>query len=143
MERKRPFFISKPISGLAPGTAYFWRVKSVCSDDPKVVSDWSEKYYFTTGALKFGEKQTISLDLYPNPVSQQFTLKLKYTSVNNQSASINLLNVLGQVIYSSQEEVNGEWRKEITMPVTASSGWYILRVVLNDHVMEKKLLYQK
>jgi hypothetical protein len=53
------------------------------------------------------------------------------------------LNDLGQIIYTSHEVVNGELKKEITMPSSASSGWYIVRVILSDQVMEKKLLYQK
>jgi N-acetylneuraminic acid mutarotase len=134
---------SKPISGLAPNTTYFWRVKSVCSEDPKVVSEWSEKYYFTTAPFKIGEEQSNSLTLYPNPVSQQFTLNIESGSTTNQAVSIYLLNVLGQTVYSSQEIVNGELTKVITMPGTASSGWYVVRVVMSDEVMERKLMYQK
>ncbi|MBK6483772.1 MAG: T9SS type A sorting domain-containing protein [Chitinophagaceae bacterium] len=134
---------SKPISGLTPNTTYFWRVKSVCSEDPKVVSEWSEKYFFTTHPFKIGDVQSNSLTIYPNPVSQQFTLNIESGSTTNQSASIHLLNVLGQTIYSSQEIVNGELTKVITMPGTAASGWYLVRVVMSDQVIENRLLYQK
>jgi hypothetical protein len=134
---------SKPIFNLEPNTTYFWRVKSVCSEDPKVVSEWSEKYYFTTAPFKIGDEHSTSLTLFPNPVSEQFTLNLQTGSTNNQSASIYLLNVLGQTAYSSQEMVNGELTKVITMPGTAASGWYVVRVVMSDQVIENKLLYQK
>ncbi|MBK6483764.1 MAG: fibronectin type III domain-containing protein [Chitinophagaceae bacterium] len=142
---------AKTIYGLLPGTTYFWRVKSVCSDDPKVVSDWSEKNYFTTTPLRLGDQQLTAMEIYPNPVSEKFMLDLRFYSTTNQPASIYIMNTLGQVVYSSVETVgNGELsegllteKKVITMPSTVSSGWYVVRVVMSDQVMEKKLLYQK
>ena len=134
---------NKPISGLLPNTVYKWEVQTFCQIAPSIMSEWSEKQEFTTGSLRLGDEPTLSLELYPNPVSEHFTLDLQLSSSIDQSADIFLLNALGQIIYSSHQVVNGELKKEIAMPSTASSGWYIVRVVSNDQVIEKKLLYQK
>ncbi len=135
---------SKPISGLEPNTTYFWRVKSVCSEDPKVTTDWSEKQYFTTAPLKVANQQATTMELYPNPVTDQFTLNLQLPTLSNQAADIFLLNTLGQVLYSTHAIAgNGTLNQVIAMPATAASGWYVVRVVMSDQVIEKKLLYQK
>ncbi len=99
---------------------------------------------FTTAAFRIREVQSSTLQLYPNPVTETFTLDLQLKATTPSAASIYLLNSLGQIVFSSNEITgNGELRKEIMMPQSASSGWYIVRVVLNDQVIEKKLLYQK
>ena len=135
---------SKPISELTPNTTYFWRVKSVCSEDPKVVSDWSEKQYFTTAPFKVSNLQATTLELYPNPVADQFTLHLQLPSLSNQAADIFLLNTLGQVIYSTHASAgNGALNQVIAMPAAAAAGWYVVKVVMSDQVMERKLLYQQ
>ncbi|MBX7110126.1 MAG: T9SS type A sorting domain-containing protein [Chitinophagales bacterium] len=134
---------TKTVDGLLANTKYVWQVKSVCNVDPKITSEWSAKQFFTTAQLKISNDKSTSLNLYPNPTCENFTLNLQFHSALNQSVSIQLLNVLGQIIYSSQEFVNGELTKVVTMPSSATSGWYIVRVVMSDQVMEKKLLYQK
>ncbi len=134
----------KKIYGVLPDTLYYWEVKSMCDNDPKLISEWSEKQSFNTGTLRIENDQTASMKLYPNPVAESFTLDLQLSSNNNQSATIYLLNSLGQIVFSSNEITgNGALRKEIMMPVTASSGWYVVRVILSDQVIEQKLLYQK
>ncbi len=135
---------SKQISGLIPNTPYLWKVRSICSAVPVFSSKWSTIQSFTTGAFRLSDEQPVSLHLYPNPVAESFTLNLQPGTSTDVSASIYLLNALGQIVHSSTEITgNGELIKEIIMPATVSSGWYVVRVVMNDQVMEKKLLYEK
>ncbi|MBX7110128.1 MAG: T9SS type A sorting domain-containing protein [Chitinophagales bacterium] len=131
------------ISGLIPNTLYLWEVKCICSATPVVSSYWSAKESFTTGTLRIETDPATSMQLYPNPVTESFTLDLQLGTTTDQSATIYLLNTLGQTVHSSKEVVNGELTKVITMPSSATSGWYIVRVVMSDQVFEKKLLYQK
>jgi hypothetical protein len=135
--------ISKPISGLTPNTEYEWEVRTFYQMGQQGMSDWSSIQRFTTGSLRMGDEQSVSFELYPNPVYKNFTLDVQLNSTTDQSADIFLLNSLGQITYISHEVVNGELKREITVPSEASSGWYIVRVVLSDQVIEKKLLYQK
>ncbi len=142
---------TKTVEGLVANTKYVWQIKSVCNADPKITSEWSPKQFFTTTPLRIGEEQVTAMEIYPNPASEKFILDLRLYSTTNQPASIYIMNTLGQVVYSSVETVgNGEMsegllteKKVITMPSTVSSGWYVVRVVMSDQVIEKKLLYQK
>lgn len=116
--------------------------------------DWSRA---TTAPFGFSDKNPVYVALYPNPVVDRFTLHIQLSeagsaaiSASNKSASIFILNDIGQIIYSSQEVMDGELsegfltkKKIITMPSSAASGWYIVRVVLSDQVIARKLLYQK
>lgn len=132
------------IFSLMPNTLYSWHVKSICSTDPLASSDWSEMQYFTTDALKVAGVEATTYTLYPNPVFENFMLHFKQDGNSDQSATIYLLNALGQVVYSVNEiAANGELTKVITMPNTAASGWYVVRVVMSDQVMEQKFLYQQ
>jgi hypothetical protein len=129
------------INGLIANTKYVWQIKGKCGGD--LTSIWSSKQHFTTSVLRNGAEQVKTLSLYPNPVSQSFTLNIQLGTTTNQSVTIHLLNVFGQTVYSSQEIVDGELTKVITMPGTAASGWYVVRVVMSDEVIEQKLMYQK
>lgn len=137
-------FIKQKISGLLPNTLYYWEVNSWCAINPNLFSEWSEKQSFTTGTLKIEPSPTTTMRLYSNPVSENFTLDLQLSSASDQSATIYLLNTIGQVVYSSNNITTyGTLNKVITMPSAATSGWYVVRVVMNDQVLEQKLLYQK
>jgi hypothetical protein len=100
----------KVISGLTPNTSYVWQVKSVCSANPILASGWSDKQSFTTGAIRMGDEQSRSFELYPNPATENFTLYLEllrgsaYRQFNHRSsAAIFMLNALGQIVYTSEE----------------------------------------
>jgi hypothetical protein len=135
---------TKTVEGLLANTKYVWQVKSVCNVDPKITSEWSAKQFFTTAPLRMGDEQVTSMEIYPNPASEKFMLDLRFYSTTNKPASIYIMNTLGQVVYSSVETVgNGELKTFITMPSTVSSGWYVVRVVMSDQVIERKLLYQQ
>lgn len=132
---------SLEINGLDPSTKYVWQVRTKCSGS---VSNWTEKIHFTTAALKTGEQPAMVFNVYPNPIVNDFTVDFKSSNIGDESATIYLLNELGQVVYSSAETTsNGELKKVIAMPATAASGMYLVRVVLPDQVLESKLMYQK
>ncbi len=135
---------SKTVEGMLSNTKYVWQVKSVCNVDPKITSEWSEKQFFTTTPLRMGDERATTIQIYPNPTSEKFILDLRLYSAASQPATIYLLNAFGQVVYSSVVSVgNGELIKTITMPSTSAAGWYLVKVVMSDQVIEQKLLYQK
>lgn len=134
---------SKVISNLKPNTQYSWRVKSVCSLDPKLTSNWSAKQFFTTGTLKMGDEATTALAVYPNPVVETFTLHLQLQSSSVQSATIYLLNTLGQIVYNEKTTVeNGLLLKEIKLN-EHPTGMYLVKVIVNDQVYSASINYQK
>lgn len=113
---------------------------------------------YTPPVVKIKDAIVTDVELFPNPVAERFTLRLHIaedtpsnSSYKTPSTTIYLVNNLGQVVYATEEtSANGELSeglltvsKVITMPTTAASGWYVVRVVMHDQVIEQKLLYQK
>lgn len=67
------------------------------------------------------------MSLYPNPNSGTFFIS---TDLNGQAASLNIISVTGQLVYSEQFEADGFIRKELNPGL--EDGSYLVRVTLND-----------
>ncbi|HUM46285.1 MAG TPA: MopE-related protein [Chitinophagales bacterium] len=146
---------SKIVTGLLPSASYVVQLQSICDTHPNLASVWSAKIKFSTDPLK--EENIASalvvpdlsqMLIYPNPCSGNLKLDLQLregaTATKDYAAVIYLLNGIGQVIYSSTETTqHGELKKVISMPPATASGFYMVRVVVNDEVIQKKLLYEK
>jgi hypothetical protein len=66
------------ITDLTPNTTYAWKVKSVCSLTPLIISEASERVKFTTPSLRLDGAimEDSAIILYPNPVQYELTIKL-------------------------------------------------------------------
>ena len=83
---------------------------------------------------------TIQLDVYPNPTSNDITLE--FNLVKQSNVKINLMNIEGQIIYAQElSEFIGEYKKPINMHENAN-GIYYLQVITNDEVINKKIIKQ-
>jgi hypothetical protein len=67
------------------------------------------------------------LSLYPNPTIGTFFVA---TDLNHQSASLEMISVTGQIVYSEQLEADGFIRKE--MNTHLDNGSYLVRITLAD-----------
>jgi Secretion system C-terminal sorting domain len=87
--------------------------------------------------LKFGSKEQ-SVSVYPNPVKKGEILQL---SLQNITANkIELINAIGQVVYSNDTKQTGSFNLPILYSLM--SGQYVLRVVSKNKVLMKKILLQ-
>jgi len=78
------------------------------------------------------------LNVYPNPSSGIFTLEIS----SSENLSIEIRNVIGQVIFSSEEKnIDGNLKKQIDLS-GQSSGIYFLEVKSDDHQWVEKILIQ-
>ena len=76
--------------------------------------------------------------VYPNPTKDgNFTVNLPYSSKKTQ---ISLYNALGQLVYNSSTEKNGEYVIQLNNAV--ASGIYHLRIVQGNNTLTKKLIIQ-
>jgi hypothetical protein len=130
--------------GLHPSTEYVFKVRTNCSD--AVQSPWSSTESFTTGSLRegvIGDDEDGSLNLYPDPTSGTFTLDLKLSSEVASDAEVQLMNLLGQIIYEKRLlVVNGELQQEIQLD-DAAAGMYLVKVIINDQVFTSQINFQK
>ncbi len=85
---------NKIITGLAPKTKYQWRVKTICSNNPVVSSDYSvTKSFYTLGtgftssfyneADEAAAAKLTGLQIFPNPGNQLVNLQLNAISETN------------------------------------------------------------
>lgn len=80
----------------------------------------------------------LSLNIYPNPTSNNFTLE--YVLEKSENVKINLMNVTGQLIYSEYINASaGINKKEISFLENAN-GIYYLQLVTNENVVTKKII---
>jgi hypothetical protein len=78
--------------------------------------------------------------IYPNPTKGAFTIKGKIES--NEAVNIEVLNTVGQLIYTSQTSpINNILYKEITLP-NASSGIYHVRLRTTNETQTLKLIIE-
>lgn len=82
--------------------------------------------------------------IYPNPTNGNFTIDLKFGEVLIANASLEVMNILGQVIYTKELSVNGyELMTDVTLDHSLDNGMYWVMVVINDKIFSKQLAIQK
>jgi PKD repeat protein len=91
--------------------------------------------------IKTTTEETAQVSIYPNPSAGLFTLNL--TNVATAKAQINITNILGEVIYSTQEQVNnGIMAKQINLESIAN-GAYFMKVSLGSQTYTSKIIINK
>ena len=80
------------VSGLAPGTQYFWQVQSICDASSAPVSPFSSVNSFYT--LANGSKtEHSSVRIYPNPTNGSFTI------IGGLGKTVRIHSEIGQIVF--------------------------------------------
>ena len=81
--------------------------------------------------------------LFPNPANAEFEVYLQLNSDLNAEAQIEVINLLGQVMYNKTSALlKGKLVEAIKMNEVAD-GVYLVRVMVDDQVYCKQIVYQK
>jgi hypothetical protein len=84
------------------------------------------------------------LKVYPNPTGGKFTLEMKLNIDANSYAKIEIMNLIGQKVYSKTVQVSeGELEDEITLNQNLPDGMYLVKVIIKDKVATSRIVYQK
>ena len=95
----------------------------------------------TATGIKTTTQENAQVSIYPNPSAGLFTLSL--TNVAAAKAQINISNIVGEVIYSAQEQVsNGTIAKQIDLESTAN-GAYFMKVSVGSQTYTSKIIINK
>jgi hypothetical protein len=93
--------------------------------------------------IKTNAQVITQVTLYPNPSAGLFTLQLNNISANVSTAQITVTNVLGEVIYSSQEQIsNNSLSKEIDLQ-NAANGAYFMKISIGNKTYTNKTIISK
>jgi hypothetical protein len=84
--------------GLTPQTEYKMKVRAICSNGE--YSSWSDEYVFNTIQQGIEEADlNTNIDIYPIPTDG----KIIFKENNLKAEKIEIINVLGEVIYHSEK----------------------------------------
>jgi len=106
-----------------------------------------EDYKEASDYLLYNENLEIDEDLfisnYPNPFNKSTTIK--FISPESGVAKLDIMNILGEVVYSSSKEVFKDddeyfiWNVEEVLP----DGMYIVKVSIGDAIKTINIVYSK
>ena len=96
----------------------------------------------TTG-MKTGTQGSAQVSIYPNPSAGLFTLQLNNISANVSNAQITVTNILGEVIYSSQEQINNNGLSKNIDLQNVANGAYFMKVSVGGRTYTNKTIISK
>jgi hypothetical protein len=86
---------------------------------------------------------TPALSVFPNPTNGNFTIELKVNNQISDRATIEVINMLGQIVLSQNAELDkGKLQQEINL-ANVASGVYLVQVIANNKVYTKQISLQK
>lgn len=137
---------SLTIKSLLPSTDYEWKVRSKCIGATRTVEgEFTALQHFTTSASRLEQlAETIptSVFLYPNPASDQVVIAVEADENTTKTMSVEIVNMVGQVIYATQPEAfDGSLKKQIDLSGIAN-GLYTTRVTIDGEKFFSQLLIQ-
>jgi len=120
-----------PATDLLSKTNYYWRVRCVTSSDTTSVYD--EFHFKTYYGVGVEENMVGSWSVYPNPTTGSFNLNIEA----NSSARMEILNLLGDVVYSQGSLTNGSNAISID---NLNDGIYMMRLFLDEKVYTSRIV---
>ncbi len=120
-----------PPTNLLSQTDYYWRVRAVTERDTTPV--WDEYHFKTYFGVGIDENSAVSYSVYPNPTSGIFNVTIESAS----SARLEILNVLGDVVLSQDNLVNGV--NTISMS-SLNNGVYMLRLYIDGNMSTSRII---
>ncbi len=127
----------KNLSGLIPNTTYEFKVRAKCSGEN---TGFSEINNFTTLPLKqedINSEIPIAIGIYPNPASNQITVRNLQSSVGD--ALIIITDLSGKMIFQN----------ELTSPETIidvsqyANGIYFVKLMVDENTVAKKIIIER
>ncbi len=92
----------------------------------------------TAAGAGFAENDLVSnLNIFPNPATSDLTVQ--FTMSKYESATISLHNLMGSVVLSSSEKVNGTLTKTVDVS-SLSQGVYLLNISTSEGTITKKVV---
>ncbi len=122
----------KTLYNLSPQTTYLWQVKSVCSTNPVVASEWSAPQSFTTLPLRLsGAQEVQTFGVFPNPIADAATIAF-YLPVASQ-VELKVFELTGKMVSSqSYDELQSGNQSLFFNRDQLPAGIYLLQLLTNN-----------
>lgn len=135
---------SKVLTGLLPNTTYKWTLQTVCSSPPLVASAFVKGNDFTTLPQKISGEEAVdlSLQLFPNPASDEVTISFNVSYAT--PVSIQLLDLNGKLLREEEQGTFESGRHLVNFDCSRlSSGLYFIQIRTNESVSTNKLQVER
>ena len=136
---------SYTINQLEPEKIYFWRIKA---NNSLGSSNWSEAWRFKTGTttgISDNSRAPLQFELlqnYPNPFNP--TTMIPFTLAKSSSVQLKIYDILGREVTVLVNRTLQRGRYEIEFNANIlPSGVYYYRLVTDEYVATRKMLYLK
>lgn len=127
------------LGGKNPDRRVMFSTQSFVNADTTTMRD-SILALITPASTQNISKEISSLNVFPNPSSTTLQIQCELNSSSN--IQIDLLDLLGRVIYSSPiEKAQTQWHHEVNTS-SIPSGNYVLRFTVNHTVLNRKVHVQ-
>jgi hypothetical protein len=128
---------------LRPLTTYYWRMRAF--SDGGVTADTTEwctpRSFITNSSTGIDENFSTAVGIYPNPASEKVFVRIEMTE--SLTAQLTLVDLLGKIVISRELNLtSGHNIKEIPLD-NLNKGIYILRLTMNGHTTNQKLIVEK
>ncbi len=127
------------VTGLTNGITYFFRIKSINSSTG-IESDFSNTVSAKPSVILGIEEETTSsaFQVYPNPSSGAFSLKIE--DMKGKNASISIIDMGGKMIFQKNILINGKLEENFSLDL--AKGLYLLQVSTEIESFRRKLVIE-
>ena len=129
---------STTISNLAPSTKYDWIVSTQCA--PGALSKNSDMKNFITlpAKLSTDEEFKMSVNIYPNPASNQVTVA--YNLLQDEKVQLRITDMQGRIFYSTDQS-SGAGNNVIQINTSQfASGAYMLQLITGTGISNQEVI---
>ncbi len=84
------------------------------------------------------------MQIYPNPTSSTFNVDLTITNATENTATIIVYNMIGEVVYQNTASViDNNMQAQVSLDNVVSGGMYIVKVIAGNKTFEKNVVITK
>lgn len=124
------------LTGLIPGTAYQWKVRSRC---PEGWTTFSPVENFSTLPLRTGSLEIDGFSVYPNPAGDYLNVHIPF--LTSGDIGIRMINLQGSEVYRTVIQHEGD---EVNIILThgCTAGTYIMEVTTNEVIQTQLIVIE-
>jgi hypothetical protein len=94
--------------------------------------------YCFTNAIEENTDETAEMNIFPNPSNDHFTVEIAI--VNSGKVNVSIANVLGEIVYSENDLIQGEKFSKEIQTQKLQGGIYFVRITDGETIYNKQIV---